>query len=728
MESTRYRIVLGGAVQGVGLRPFIYRLASSLALTGYVRNSSNGVVIEVEGDVERLERFTDRLTRERPAAALVTSEQVDRVAPIGTAGFVIAGSTAGARPTAGMLADLATCADCMREVLDPANRRHGYPFTNCTACGPRFTISQKLPYDRVSTTMRRFEMCETCRHEYDSPSDRRYHAQPNACARCGPTLSRSIADIAGALRAGAIVAVKGIGGFHLLCDARDARTVARLRQHKARDYKPFAVMMPSLAATHEYCVIDANEEAVLTSRAAPILLLRPRESSDLARDVSGRAPLVGVMLPYSPLHHLLMREYAAPIVATSGNVAGEPIAIDNDEARARLGSIADLVVTHDRPIARPCDDSVVRVGAHGPAILRRARGYAPLPVEIGVDLPAALALGGHLKSTIAIGLGRHAVVSQHLGDLDSAPARRGFEIAIDDLCRIYRFTPAFVVADRHPDYASRRWAESSGFPVVEVQHHHAHVAACAAENGVRDRYLGVAWDGAGLGDDGAIWGGEFFDVGDDRFERVAHLRPFRLLGGDAAAREGWRVAVALDWASYGAGALEGREDARAIEAMLSRGVNAPWSTSVGRLFDAVAYAAGVCDRNRFEGESALALEAAIDSHAEGSYPFGEGLDGDWATLLSAIRRDLDRAASIGTIAARFHRTLVDWICRVADRMQIGPVVLSGGVFQNAFLVDGAVAALTAHGHTVHTHRRVPANDGGLSLGQLVLARRATREG
>ena len=641
--------------------------------------------------------------------------------PLGTTDFLIT-SPAHTSPRTGLSNDLATCADCLREITDPADRRYGYPFTTCTACGPRFAITQDLPYERPSTTMRRFRMCDDCRAEYETPTDRRYHAQLNACARCGPRLTRPIPEITHALRIGSIVALKGLGGFHLLCDARDEAVVERLRSRKGRGYRPFAVMMPSLAAAREHCCIDAQEEALLTSAAAPIVLLRPHPSSDLAPNVFGRAPFVGVLLPYSPLHHLLLREYGGPLVATSANVSGEPIVTDSRQVRTKLGSIADMVIAHDRPIARSCDDSVVRVGTTGPCIIRRARGYAPLPIDVGADLPAALAVGGHLKNTIAIGVGRHAVVSQHLGDLDTDPARRAFETAIADLCRIYRLTPEFVIADRNPDYASRRWADGSGLPVVEVQHHHAHVAACAAENGVAGPYLGVAWDGAGLGDDGSFWGGEFFEVSETGFDRVAHLRPFRLPGADAAVREGWRVAVAMEWVSRGAAALDGRHDAGALEAMLTRGTNAPWSTSVGRLFDAVAAVAGVGDRNHFEGEWAQLLEAAVDPQETRRYPFGDDLAGDWEPLLAAIRDDLEGGTPTDAIAARFHLALVDWICRVADRLQLGSVVLSGGVFQNAFLVDRAVAELTVRGHEVHVHRRVPANDGGLSLGQLVLAR------
>ena len=523
------------------------------------------------------------------------------------------------------------------------------------------------------------------------------------------------------LRGGSIVALKGIGGFHLLCDARNAAVVNRLRSRKARDAKPFAVMMPSLAVTREYCQMDQAEEAALTSPAAPIVLLRGRQPSDLAANVSGASRLVGVLLPDSPLHHLLMRCYGAPLVATSGNVSGEPIATDNAEARMRLGPIADVVVAHSRTIARPCDDSVVRVGANGPAILRRARGYSPLPIEVATDLPRALAVGGHLKSTVAIGVGRHAMVSQHLGDLDTPPARRGFEAAIRDLCRTYAFDPDFVVADRDPGYASRQWADASGLKLVEVQHHHAHVAGCAAENGVTTPYLGVAWDDAGLGDDGAVWGGEFFAVGTTGFERLAHLRPFRLPGGDVAACEGRRVGLSMEWATRGDAALEGRDDAEVLAAILRSGANAPWCTSVGRLFDAVAAITGVCQCNRFEGESALALEAAIDPYEQDCYPFGDALSGDWEPLLDAIRADVRCDVPTATIAARFHLSLVDWICRVAGRVQAGTVVLSGGVFQNAFLVDRTVAALRASGHAVHAPCRVPANDGGLSFGQLMLA-------
>jgi hydrogenase maturation protein HypF len=721
MESTRYRIQLNDATQGVGFRPFVFRLASTLALNGYVQNSSDGLVIEVEGAVDRVAQFIDRLAGERPLAAVATREDAGNLPLTGASGFTIAPSKGGDHPREGMLNDLAVCGACLREILDPADRRYGYPFTECTACGPRFTITQRPPYDRALTTMRRFEMCDLCHAEYETPSNRRHHDQSIACPACGPTLSLSIEEIVGALRHGSIVALKGTGGFHLFCDARDAAAVARLRSRKASGARPFAVMMPSVAVTREYCLTDQDEEAALAAPAAPIVLLRPRQLSDLAPNVSEASPLVGVLLPYSPLHHLLMRGYGAPLVATSGNVSGEPIATDNVEARRRLIAIADVIVTHNRTIARPCHDSVVRVGADGPSILRGARGYTPLAIEVAEDLPRALAVGGHRKSTVAIGVGRQAVVSQHLGDLDTPAARCGFEAAIYDLLGTYAFEPDLVVADRHPAYASRQWAEGCGLRLVAVQHHHAHVAACAAENGVAGPYLGVAWDDGGFGDDGAVWGGEFFSARTGGFERVAHLRPFRLPGGEAAICEGWQVAASMDWNVRGAAALEGRDDAGALGAMLTSGVNAPWCTSVGRLFDAVAALTGVCPRSRFEGESALALEAAVDPREQGHYPFGDGFHGDWEALLDVVSADLCHDVPIGTIAARFHLTLVDWIARVAGCVQAGTVVLSGSVFQNAFLLDRTAAALRARGHTVHTPRRIPANDGGLSLGQLMLA-------
>ena len=723
----RARVALGGTVQGVGFRPFVYRLATELELTGWVCNSSAGLVVEVEGAPGRVDRFLERLEGEMPPAAVVLTRETAILAPAGFQNFEIRASDEDAAKIAGVLPDLATCPACLQELSDPANRRYGYPFTNCTHCGPRYTIIEDIPYDRPRTTMRAFMMCPECEREYTNPEDRRFHAQPNACPRCGPRVwldgqpeqGAPIREAAGAIRSGGIVALKGIGGFQLLVDARQADAVARLRGRKRREEKPFALMMPTIEMVRQYCHVSGAEERLLTSRAAPIVLLRPNGNSMIAPNVAGSSPYLGVMLPYSPLHHLLLRECDFPIVATSGNLSDEPIAKDNQEARARLGQIADLFLMHDRPIARPCDDSVARVVRGRESVMRRARGFAPLPVYVGRDLPAVLAVGGHLKNTVAIAAGRQVFLSQHVGDLDTPESRQAFERAIDDLCRLYRFQPEIVACDLHPDYASTRWAQSCGLPVIEIQHHHAHAAACAAENGIEGPYLGVSWDGTGYGTDGTVWGGEFFFVDGAQFERMAHLRPFRLPGGETAVREGWRSAASVQWAAVGPDAVADRPERSVLLRMIERGINAPWTTSVGRLFDAVASMAGVAQESRFEGQAAMLLERQIgDLATDESYPLP---DGDWAPLIEAVHQDVARGEAAAGIAARFHNALANWIVSVALRAGVEKVALSGGVFQNGYLVERTAALLEGRGFQVYTHQRVPPNDGGIALGQAVIA-------
>ncbi len=729
-EATRLRLVLHGAVQGVGFRPFIYRLAREMDLNGAVLNSSAGLVIEVEGPREQVELFRRRAGREKPPAAVVVSEESAFLPPAGFTRFEILPSDADEEKTAGVLPDLATCPECLAELFDPANRRFNYPFTNCTRCGPRYTIVLDIPYDRPNTTMRGFALCDECRREYTDPADRRFHAQPNACPRCGPRLEGSVEQAARALEAGRIVALKGIGGFQLLVDARNEEAVARLRRRKHREEKPFALMMPSLEAVRAYCLVSAEEEALLQSPAAPIVLLRPGGGPGVAENVARHSPYLGVMLPYSPLHYLLMRAFPFPIVATSGNLSDEPIAIGNEEAKARLGGVADYFLMHNRPVARPCDDSVARVVRGRTSVVRRARGYAPLPVYLGRDLPPILAAGGHLKNTVAIAAGKQVVVSQHVGDLDTPESRRAFENAIDDLCRLYRFRPELVACDLHPDYASTRWARESGLPVIPIQHHHAHAAACAAENGVAEPYLGVAWDGTGYGLDGQVWGGEFFLVEDEKFHRVAYLRPFRLPGGEAAIREGWRSAASVLWETFGAEGVPGSPQRANICRMLERGVNAPFTTSVGRLFDAVASMAGVARENLFEGQAAMQLERAIGGcQTSEAYPLPENSGAaDWRPLVEAVHSDVSKGAPAALIAARFHNALAGWILSVAERVAVPGVCLSGGVFQNGYLTERAAGLLEARGFRVYTHQRVPPNDGGIALGQAVLAAAAARRG
>jgi len=726
----RLRITLRGAVQGVGFRPFVYRLATEMSLSGWVLNSSSGLVVEVEGTPEELRRFEQRIELERPKASVITARESAWLPSQGFTKFEIHHSDTDSAKSVNVLPDLATCPECLAELFDPANRRYQYPFTNCTNCGPRFTIVIDIPYDRPNTTMREFILCPECREEYENPANRRFHAQPNACPVCGPKLDSTVSDTAAALLRGEIVALKGIGGFQLLADARQPAAVARLRQRKHREEKPFALMMPSLERACEYCEISAAEVEVLESQAAPIVLLRPKSGTDIAWNVAHCSPYLGVMLPYSPLHHMLMRECPFPLIATSGNHSDEPIAIGNDEAAERLKNIADRFLMHNRPIVRACDDSVVRLTRGRVGILRRARGYAPLGIRVSRDLPPVLAVGGHLKNTVAIAVGRDVFLSQHIGDLETLEARRALERAIDDLCRLYSFKPEAVVCDLHPDYASTHWAERSGLPIIRVQHHQAHVASCAAENNLDEPYLGVSWDGTGYGLDGAIWGGEFFRVENNKFERTAHLRPFRLPGGDVAVREGWRSAASLLFEAFGPNAPDSSHSNAAsgkplleyskVRHMLERGINVVPTTSVGRLFDAVASIAGIAQQNRFEGQAAILLENEIGSwHTEEAYSLR---DGDWGSLIASVMEDKQAGIAAPRIAARFHNALVEWILQVAEQSGLKQIVLSGGVFQNRYLTERAAAVLESRGFTVHTHRQVPPNDGGIALGQAAMAR------
>ena len=736
--TQRLRITLQGAVQGVGFRPFVYRLATEMSLTGWVLNSSAGLVVEVEGPPDQLQRFEERVARERPKASVVSVHDSAWIAAQGSTRFEILSSDHDASKTVNVLPDLATCAACREELFDPGNRRFQYPFTNCTHCGPRYTIVVDIPYDRPNTTMREFALCPACREEYENPANRRFHAQPNACPVCGPALDGTIEDAAEALLQGRIVALKGIGGFQLLADARNAEAVARLRQRKHREEKPFALMMPSLEMARQYCEISPAEVQLLESQPAPIVLLQPKllqpqPGFDIAPNVAHCSPYLGVMLPYSPLHHLLMQECRFPLIATSGNRSDEPIATGNEEARTRLNEIADHFLMHNRPIVRACDDSVVRLTRGRAGVLRRARGYAPLGIRVSEKLPPVLAVGGHLKNTVAIGVGQDVFLSQHIGDLDTVEARGAFEKAIADLCRLYSFKPEVIACDLHPDYASTQWAERTGLPLIRVQHHQAHVASCAAENNVQGAYLGVSWDGTGYGVDGAIWGGEFFHVenthaGGGRFQRIAHLRPFRLPGGDAAVREGWRSAASLVFEVVGPDSANPDEfdfssgkprlASAKVRDMLQRGINVVPTTSVGRLFDAVACLSGVASESRFEGQAAMLLENEIGRLCSSeAYPLP---DGDWSALVMAVLADKRAGASAGLIAPKFHNALVQWILDVATACGLKQVVLSGGVFQNRYLTEHAANALEARGYAVYTHQQVPPNDGGIALGQAVM--------
>ena len=704
-ELQRVRVHYGGAVQGVGFRPFVYNLAQQLGLAGWVLNSGTGLWIEAEGAADQVAVFTHRLRNEHPKAASILTQEIAWLAPAGYTAFEIRESETAEDRTAAILPDLATCADCVEEIFNPLQRRYHYPFTNCTRCGPRYTITCGIPYDRGNTTMAGFALCADCRREYENPGDRRFHAQPIACPSCGPGLSSALETVIASLEAGHIVALKGIGGFQLLVDAENAGAVERLRERKRRDAKPFAVMMPSLEMVREWACVSPAEAALLTSAAAPIVLLRPRRK--LPDDAS---PYLGVMLPYSPLHHLLMRAFGRPVVATSGNLSEEPIATTGGDARTRLSDVADFFLTHNRPIATSCDDSVARIWRGQTTLLRRARGYAPMPVRIGIDLPRVLAVGAHLKNTVALATGRQVIVSQHIGDLETLETRRSFEAILERLCRLYDFRPELIACDLHPDYYSTRWAHRQNLPVLAIQHHEAHVAACAAENEVSGPYLGVAWDGTGYGHDGSVWGSEIFVCNGPAMTRVSHLRSFLLAGGDLAAKQCWRNSESLLWSL-------GRTVK--LEKILARRVNCFDTTSMGRLFDAVASLLDVCHENRFEGESGLRLEALAADSDPPPYPLQvSGGVADWGPMIEALERD---PAPVPLKAGRFFSWLAAWIEQIARESGLRQVVLSGGCFQNLVLLERVTDRLESQGVRVFTHQRVPANDGGLSLGQAVLA-------
>jgi len=751
----RARIEVRGAVQGVGFRPFIHARARALGLAGWVVNTPQGVSIEVEGTPAAIESIVRAIREAPPPNASVTAVEASAVAAIGERSFEIRPSvTSGARH-AEVLPDLATCEECLAEIRDANNRRYRYPFTNCTHCGPRYSIVEDLPYDRARTSMRAFLMCQECRDEYEDPTDRRFHAEPIACPACGPQLAfwgeggnilaardDALLAAADALRWGKIVAVKGLGGFHLMVDARDEAAVERLRQRKHREEKPFAVMFPSLAAVMAAAHVDAQELALLVARERPIVLVR-RQGEGFANAVAPRNPRIGALLPYTPLHHLLLAELGFPLVATSGNRSDEPIVTNEHAALERLAGIADAFLVHDRPIVRPVDDSVARVVAGKPQVIRRARGYAPAP--IAADLPAGvLAVGGHLKTAIAVTTASGIVLSPHIGDLDTAEARDAYDNAIGDIVRLHDTPPRLVVRDLHPDYHSTRVAEGMGTPVVAVQHHLAHVAACMAEYGLAPPLLGVAWDGTGYGPDGTIWGGEFLLVTKTGWRRVAHLRPFPLPGGEAAVREPRRSALGLLFAAFGRDALSLTHTAPVanftaserdtLATVLERGVNAPLTTSAGRLFDAVASLTGLRQRTSYEGQAAAELEwAAGNEQALRPYALtvrqgadtGAPLVVDWEPALHAILADLAAGIAPGAISAAFHDGLALVIAEVAARIGQKTVALTGGCFQNARLTEATIAAVRAARMTPWWHERVPPNDGGLALGQAYWAARMT---
>ncbi|MFD7933423.1 carbamoyltransferase HypF [Streptomyces sp. NPDC059755] len=774
----RRRVTVRGVVQGVGFRPYLYGLATELALAGHVTNTPEGVVVEVEGTASAVARFCDRIAAQAPPLARVESVHHREMPPVGGTAFTILTSRTGGPARTLVSPDSATCADCLAELADPADRRYRHPFVNCTHCGPRFTIVTGVPYDRAHTTMAGFAMCSDCAREYADPADRRFHAQPVACPACGPRLrllvppsdalpgTDPVTEARALLSDGAVLAVKGLGGYHLACDATNEEAVARLRRRKARGDKPFAVMARRTADVEHLVRLSPEERELLEGAVRPVVLLRRRPdpvsaagAPRLAESVAPGSPDLGVMLPYTPLHHLLLGLPGDPegprlLVMTSGNVSGEPIVTDDTEALERLAPLADAWLTHDRPIHVPCDDSVVRVCDGEPLVLRRSRGYAPLPVALPLPVRPALAVGGDLKNAFCLGAGRRAWLSAHIGDMDDLATQRAFEGAVAQLESITGVRPGTLVADRHPGYRSARWADrhAAARPVVRVQHHHAHIAAAMAEHGLDGTrpVIGVAFDGTGHGDDGAVWGGEFLLADYDGFSRFGHLAYVPLPGGDATVRRPYRMALAHLWAAgidltddLACTAACPPDELHLLKRQLELDLHCVPTSSMGRLFDAVSSLTGVCHRAGYEAQAAVELEGAALAAPTGdreAYAFdlraprhareeGDAVRADPAPVLAAIVSDLRAGVGPALVAARFHRAvtgLVYRICvRARERHGLDTVALTGGVFANTLLSSACSAALREDGFTVLRHRLVPPGDGGLALGQLMVAARTT---
>jgi hydrogenase maturation protein HypF len=755
----RKAIEVSGIVQGVGFRPYVYRLAVERGLAGRVCNTAAGVSIEVQGPQGAVDDFLARLPVEAPPLARITNITVREIPCNGDREFQIVTTHRGEPVRTLISPDVAVCADCLREMFDPADGRYRYPFINCTNCGPRFTIVRNIPYDRPFTSMAVFRMCPACQAEYDDPHNRRFHAQPNACWTCGPHVelwdlegkrvetADPIAETVARLQGGQVVAIKGLGGFHLACDATNAGVVRTLRERKRRVEKPFAVMVPDVDTAERFCEVDNAARQLLLSAQRPIVLLRWREDTPIADAVAPFNRYLGMFLPYTPLHHLLFADGGfTALVMTSANLKEEPICIANDEAVRRLGKLADCFLVHNRDILVRCDDSVARVCGGRPRQLRRSRGFVPVPVFLRDDVPPVLAVGGELKNTICLTKGRHAFLSQHIGDLENAESFSFFEEAVEHLQRILEITPVVIAYDLHPNYFSTRWAlAQSGLGQIGVQHHHAHIASCMAENLLEGRVIGVALDGTGYGADGRIWGGEVLLSDYAGFERAAHLAYVPLPGGEAAIREPWRMAVSYLVRHFGCDFVRElplvadipEKNLNVLFRMMEQGINSPLTSSCGRLFDAVAALAGIRRHVNYEAQAAIELEMAIgNSCDENAYPFdlvaeGEGWIIDTRRLFEALLRDIADGVPVGNISRRFHNGLVEVLAEVASRLRersgLERVCLSGGTFQNVYLFERLCARMRKNGFQVFTHSEVPPGDGGLSLGQALVAARAVNQ-
>ncbi len=751
-QLIRNQFIIHGAVQGIGFRPFIYRLAGEMKINGWISNIPEGVLIEAEGPKEQLESFKEKIHSDKPDLASIHSCEVTELDAAGYTSFEIRESRQSGKKQAVILPDIAVCPDCLQEMFEPNDRRFRYPFINCTNCGPRLTIVESLPYDRANTSMKKFTMCPDCQKEYDDPMNRRFHAQPNACPVCGPQLllttnagkkiakqDDALRQAADAIRKGMIVAVKGIGGFHLMADPFNDKAVRTLRERKHREEKPFALMVPTVSEAKKYCLLSDLEERAICSSHAPIVLVKKNiGEAMLSIQIAPNNPMLGVMLPYSPVHHLLMRELAQPVIATSGNISDEPICTSNEDAVEKLGGIADLFLMHNRPIVRHADDSIIRIIGGREMVLRRARGLAPLPVQLPIEpKKTILAVGAHLKNTIALNVGKSVFVSQHIGDLETEQSLKTFKRTIEDFQSMYELKPALVVTDKHPEYLSTHYAEQLRMPTLQIQHHAAHIYSCMAENHLTDEVFGVSWDGTGLGDDGTIWGGEFFAYGNKEMKRVGTFRSFPLPGGSSAIKEPRRSALGMLYEMSGGkiGSLMqncsieqfSQQEMSTLVQMMEKNINSPRTSSAGRIFDSVCSLTGLKHKMGYEGQGAMELESVIGSDKnEEYYSFSlasQAGDGNitevlWEEMINDIIRDMKNLYPKNSISQKFHNTMAEIIIAMAERMDMKNVVLSGGCFQNAYLTERTILRLKKEGFTPYWHQRIPPNDGGISLGQL----------
>ncbi len=750
------KIYIEGIVQGVGFRPFIFKLANEFNLKGYIYNDTNGVYIEVEGEESAIDEFIKSIPEKAPPLALVEKILTEPCEVKGYTEFFIEKSKGGEEKFVLISPDVSTCEDCLRELFDPKDRRFRYPFINCTNCGPRFTIIIDVPYDRAKTTMSVFKMCDKCESEYHDPSNRRFHAQPNACPVCGPSLKLldsefneikcfdAIKETSKILKDGFIVAIKGLGGYHLACDALNNQAVAELRKRKMRIEKPFAIMIPSIEWLDKICVYSEEELKLLTSIQRPIVLIRKKENCPIADEVAPRNAYLGVMLPYTPLHHLLMKEVNIPLVMTSGNLTEEPIAYKDDDAFERLRNIADFFLIHNREIHIRCDDSVSIVINKKPTMIRRSRGYVPYPVKIPFETKKhILAVGGHLKNTFCFLKGRYAFLSHHIGDLENWATLKSLIEGIEHFKKLFDLNPEIIAYDMHPEYLSTKYALDLDISVkIPVQHHHAHVVSCMTENNLSEPVIGVAFDGTGFGTDGKIWGGEFLIAEPSKFERFAHFEYVPLPSGEAGIKEPWRMAVSYLYSTFKDDFLNleiplvkkliqnESNKLKILLKMIEKGINSPLTSAVGRLFDAVSAICDVRLKVNYEAQAAMEFQMLADESEVDSYNF-EIIDDKkpWViTFKSGIKEiveDILKGVSVQKISGKFHNTIADIICRISEKVReetkINKVVLSGGVFQNSLLTEKTILKLTKAGFQVYTHSKVPPNDGGISLGQAVVA-------